>query len=99
LGSAQVAADASSSLSPAVVPEFYVARARSRADAAECTTWSNAVDQFHIAKPIGDPANGAWSLAQAEFYVAKYGAGGAKVDTRDGSVPGLLCAATTAARP
>jgi hypothetical protein len=27
-----------------------------------------------LAKPIADPANGALSLSEAQFYVAKYGA-------------------------
>ncbi len=39
-------------------------------------TRSDALARFHRAKPVDDPVNGASSLAEAEFYVAKYGADG-----------------------
>ena len=39
---------------------------------ADCATWSDAPAQFHRAKAIDDPVNGAWSPAEAEFYVIKY---------------------------
>ena len=40
---------------------------------ATCTTWSDTLSQFHRAKPVDDPLNGASSLTEAEFYIAKYG--------------------------
>lgn len=43
---------------------------------APCATGSDALIRFHRAKPVDDPANGAWSLAEAEFYAAKYGSDG-----------------------
>lgn len=43
------------------------------AGVSTCASRSNALARFHRAKPVDDPVNGAWSLAEAEFYVAQYG--------------------------
>jgi hypothetical protein len=37
--------------------------------AAQSDTWP----ECRAAPPVDDPANGAWSLAEAEFYMARYG--------------------------
>ena len=40
----------------------------------DCTTWSDAPVQSHRAMQVADPVNGAWSIAEAEFYMTKHGA-------------------------
>jgi hypothetical protein len=40
---------------------------------SECLVGSDALARFHAAKLISDPANGAMSLSESEFYVAQYG--------------------------
>lgn len=40
-----------------------------------CSSRLDALGCFHCSKPVDDPVNGAWSPAEAEFYVAKHTAG------------------------
>jgi hypothetical protein len=90
LKAAEVVQGRASSGSPLDGPEFWAAR--SAGDVSKCTAWSEAVERFYMARPVEDPANGASSLSEAAFYVAKYGAGGATIVTRDG-VETYLCEA------
>lgn len=85
---AQGAIDGRSSLAG---PEFWIAHSVS--DLSKCLAWSEALDRFHLAKRIEDPANGALSLAQAEFYVAEYGADGAAIVALDNGRDKVLCEA------
>ena len=61
-------------------PELAVAAASERATVINeasitaSTISSDVLARFHRAKPVDDPLNGALSFAEAEFYVAKYGA-------------------------
>jgi hypothetical protein len=50
------------------------ASARYQALGAFYAARGDALSRFQLAKPIADPANGALSLSEAEFYVAKYSA-------------------------
>jgi hypothetical protein len=83
---AQGANDGRSSM---VGPEFWIAHSVS--DLSKCLVWSEALDRFHLAKRVEDPANGALSLAQAAFYVAEYGADGAAIVSLDNGGDKVLC--------
>lgn len=67
-------AQAANAMSP-LGPDFRAARYG--AEPAGCKTWSDALARFHRVKPLSDPANGAWSPAQTQFFVAQYGMDGA----------------------
>ena len=83
--------DPSSGTSPLDGPEFYVAR--HGAEPAVCKTWSDALAEFHMVKPLSDPANGAWSPAQAQFFVAQYGTDGALTVFHEENDQAFLCQA------
>jgi hypothetical protein len=73
--------------------EAYLAvMERAGADVAEeCAILSEALAKFHESKPIVDPANGAWSAAQAEFYVAQFGGADALVVSAENGALASLC--------
>jgi hypothetical protein len=91
LQEAQPDGDPASGTSPLDGPEFYVAR--HGAEPAGCKTWSDALAQFHMVKPLSDPANGAWSPAQAQFFVAQYGTDGALTVFHEENDQAFLCQA------
>ena len=85
------AVQSANSTSPLDGPEFYAAQ--QSADLADCKTWSDALAQFHRVKPLSDPANGAWSPAQAQYFVAQYGMDGAQTVVHEENAKVFLCQA------
>ena len=89
-GTAGVAEEAVRSGTSFVGPEYWVGLSQS---GSRCKAWSEALARYHQAKPVQDPANGASSAAEAEFYVAQYGAGDASIAALEEDLRESVCEA------
>jgi hypothetical protein len=72
--------------SPLAGPAFLV-------ENSTCDALERALSRFHAAKRVVDPANGASSAGEAEFYVARFGADDVALVAAESSVRDVVCGA------